>query len=477
MSGINEQVEHAEAANPLQNPEAEISLLSDLLADNRLIDPAADRVRPVDFSVPLHGQVFAKIVEQTALGRAVDAVTLAPFFTNHDGWPRLERVLAAAYLNAGSRERTKSYLEQVCDLGRRRRMVHGLQEVIQATRTGSETCDDLIVLADEAVAELADESVQQDQAPAGTYAQRVIDSFGKPVVGVKCGIINSLDKALGFLRPSELIVGGGRPGMGKTATVCSYALGAASLGHPVILFSLEMSGEELTRRMLTDLCFSNRGGVRYEDVLNGDVKGHDLERIQSAKRRLDQIPLEISDKGGLTLAMLGRRVRRHKRRLAAKGQKLELVVIDYLQLMAKSRPSMSPYEHVSEVSMGLKTLAKDEDLAVLALAQLSRGVEQREDKRPMPSDLRESGQIEQDADAIFFLYREEEYLRHQKPADEFGLKYEDWLKDMKAVENKVEFIVPKRRNAPPTRTLGWFFGEYSAVRGSDFYRSSEGDHG
>lgn len=477
MSGINEQVEQAEAANPLQNPEAEISLLSDLLADNRLIDPAADRVRPVDFSVPLHGQVFAKMVEQIALGRHVDSVTLAPFFTNNDGWPRLERVLAAADLNAGSRERTKSYLEQVCDLGRRRRMVYGLQDVIKSARDGSEDCESLIVLADEAVAELADENTTNDQAPAGTYAQRVIESFGKPIVGVKCGIINSLDNALGYLRPSELIVGGGRPGMGKTSVVTTYAWGAASLGHPVLLFSLEMSAEELTRRLLADMCYTKYGGVEYEKVRDGTVKGKDLDAVLDAKRRLDSLPLEISDRGGLTLAMLGRRVRRHKRRLAAKGQKLELVIVDYLQLMAPSRARLTPYEHASEVSKGLKTLAKDEDLAVLALAQLSREVEKRTDHRPQTSDLRDSGQIEQDADAIFFVYRDEVYLEGQKPSDEFGIKFEDWRRDMEAVKNKIEFLVPKRRNAPPARAVGWFFGDYAAVRGSDFYRSNEGDYG
>jgi|GEM_PF-413191 len=465
-------------ATALHNPEAEIGLISDLLADNRLIDPAADRIRPVDFSVPLHGHVFGKMVEQVAMGRHVDAVTLAPFFNAHDGWRALERVLAAADLNAGSPERTKAYLEQVCDLGRRRRMVHGLEEVVQSARDGSETCDSLIVLADEAVAELADEGASEDQAPASVFAEHVIESFGKPIVGVKCGIIGSLDKVIGFLRPSELIVGGGRPGMGKTSVVSTYAWGAASRGHPVLMFSLEMSGDELTRRMLADMCCSRRGGVLYENVLNGEVKGDDLAAIRGAAQRLRDLPLEISAKGGLTLAMLGRRVRRHKRRLAAKGQKLELVIIDYLQLMAPSRPGMSPYEHASEVSKGLKTLAKDEDLAILALAQLSRGVETREDHRPKPSDLRDSGQIEQDADAIFFVYREEVYLESQKPSDESGPKYEDWLKDMEAVRGKIEFIVPKRRNSPPGRSLGWFFGQYAAVRGADFYKAAdEEDYG
>lgn len=478
MTSINDQVQQAETANPLQNPEAEQYLLCDLLADNRLIDPAADHIRPVDFAVPIHQQVFGKMVEDVAAGRRVDAVTLAPFFTNLEAWPRLEKVLAAADLNAGSRERTKAYIDQIRDLGRRRRMVQGLQEVVKCARDGSENCESLIVLADEAVAELADEGVANDQAPAGVHAQRVIESFGKPIVGVKCGIINSLDNALGFLRPSELIVGGGRPGMGKTSVVSTYAWGAASLGHPVLMFSLEMSADELMRRTLADMCYSRNGGVLYEHVRDGTVKGADLDAVLAAKRRLDALPLEISDKGGLTLAMLGRRVRRHKRRLAAKGQKLELVIIDYLQLMAPSRSKMTPYEHASEVSKGLKMLAKDEDLAVLALAQLSREVEKRPDHRPITSDLRDSGQIEQDADAIFFVYRDEVYLDAQKPVDEFGIKFEDWRRDMEAVRNKIEFLVPKRRNAPPTRSIGWFFGAYGAVRGSDFYRTSgEDDYG
>ncbi|OYW84697.1 MAG: hypothetical protein B7Z20_10360, partial [Sphingobium sp. 32-64-5] len=267
------------------------------------------------------------MVEEAAGGREVDAVTLAPFFSRNEDWPALERVLSAAHLNAGARERTKSYLEQIVDLGRRRRMVYGLQDVVKAARDGSGSPEDLIVLADEAVAELAEEGAENDQAPASVYAERVIESFGRPIVGVKCGNIGSLDSVLGFLRPGEFIVAGGRPGMGKTSVACSYAWGAASLGHPVLLFSLEMSADELTRRLLADMCYTPRGGVEYEKVRDGRVTGDDLRCVVAAKRRLDNLPLEISDRAGLTIATLTRRVRRHKRRLAANGQKLELVII------------------------------------------------------------------------------------------------------------------------------------------------------
>lgn len=470
MTSIADSVGQAESVNPLQNPTAEIALLGDLIASNRLIDPAADKLRPVDFSVPLHGLVFGKMVEQAAAGREVDAVTLSPFFSEEDGWPRLRNILAAAHMNAGTREQTKAYLEQVVDLGRRRRAVAGLQETMAGIRLADKPIEELVVLADEAVAELADDTAEVEQAPIGVYGQQVIESFGQPVVGVRCGIIGSLDDVVGPMRPTELIVAGARPGMGKTATATSYALGAAGRGHPVLMFSLEMSAEQLTRRMLADLCHTTEGSVAYEKIRDGNVRGSDLDRVLQAKARMDALPFEINDRGGLNLAMLNRRVRRHKRRLAAKGQKLELVIIDYLQLMSPSRPSMSPYESASEISKGLKALAKQEQLAVLALAQLNRDVDKRNDKKPIASDLRDSGQIEQDADVLLFLYRAEEYLRRDKPDVEFGTKYEEWCTDMAAVRGKIEFLVPKRRSGPPGAAMGFFFGEYSAVRGSDFYQ-------
>ncbi len=238
-----------------------------------------------------------------------------------------------------------------------------------------------------------------------------------------------------------------------------------------MIFSLEMSADELTRRILADMTFSPRGGVPYEHVRDGTVRAHEMDAVRRAQRRLSEMPLEINDGSGLTLQRFIRQARRHKRRLEAQGGKLELVVIDYLQLMTHSRRGMSPYEHASEVSMGIKQFAKDENLTVIAVAQLSRDVERRPDKRPIPADLRDSGQIEQDADLIVFVYREEEYLRREEPEDQFGSKYETWRTDMEAVRGKIEFLVPKRRSGPTGKASGYFFGANAAVRGSDFYSS------
>lgn len=474
MSEIAGRLDQARPIQSLANPQVEIGFLGDLIADNRLIDPAADKLRAVDFSVPLHGLVFGHMVEQAASGREVDVAILDPFVSGEDEWPRLRSVLIAAHMNAGTRQRTKAYLEQIADLARRRRAVLGLQEVIEAARALDQPVEEVVVRADEAVAELADGTVEIEQAPAGAYAQKVIESFGKPIVGVRCGLIGSLDNVVGVLRPTELIVVGARPGMGKSALATSYAVGAGSLGHASLIFSLEMSADEITRRMLADLCHTTTGSVPYEDIRDGNVRGDALERVIAAQRRLDQLPIEISDRAGLTVAMLARRVRRHKRRLAAKGQKLALVIVDYLQLIAPSRANQSTIDRISEISMALKALAKNEGLTVMALSQLSREVERRPDKRPVPSDLRDSGQIEQDADVLLFLYREEYYLGLQEPADQFGPKYETWRTDMEAVRNRIEFLVRKRRSGPAGQAMGWFFGANAAMRGDDFYRLGDG---
>lgn len=472
MRGFEQQLGQAESATALANAEAELSLLGDMIADNRLIDIIADRLRGPDFSVPLYGRVFTRMVEQAPLGN-VDAVTLSPFFADDEDWPRAFARLSAAEMNAGSRERTKGHLNSITMLSSRRRLVAGLTDVAVSARDLSITKEELVTQADEAVAEIADQ-IETRQAPVGEYAQVVIDSFGKPIVGVRCGLIGSLDDVLGVLRPSDLIVVGGRPGMGKTSLVTSYSIGAATRGSGVLIFSLEMSADQLTRRMLADMCYTTAGGVPYEHVRDGTVREHQIDQVRRAKTRFDELAIEINDTSGLTHPMLTRQARTHKRRLAAQGRKLDLVVVDYLQLMAPSRKGMSPYEHASEVSRALKEFAKAEDLVVMAVAQLSRDVEKRPDKRPVPSDLRDSGQIEQDADAILFVYREEEYLRREEPADKFGPKYEAWSTDMAAARGKVDFLVPKRRSGPTGKAQGWFFGAYAAVRGADFYSAPAG---
>lgn len=251
--------------------------------------------------------------------------------------------------------------------------------------------------------------------------------------------------------------------MGKTALALSYSIGAVRAGHGVLYVSLEMSGRELAARMASDLCFGSDNPIPFSNIRDGSLSPEYRSRIINAKNDMLARPFSVIDAGSLTMGRLNMLVRRHKRRMAAMGHKLELVVIDYLQLLHTDSKSRSNYEAVSEISRGLKAMAKDNDIAVFALAQLSREVEKRHDRRPQLSDLRDSGQIEQDADAVLFLLRQEYYLQ-QEEVPPLHKDYTNWQAKMAEFENKIEFIVAKRRNGITGRAMGKFYGKYQAVR-------------
>jgi replicative DNA helicase len=243
--------------------------------------------------------------------------------------------------------------------------------------------------------------------------------------------------------PKHLVIVAGRPSMGKSAVASSYALGAASAGHGVLFVSLEMSAEELGERIAADLCFDSAVQVPYSAITDGRVTNEQGRQIARAYERLQSIPLSIVDLASCTIAKLNAIVRRHSRRMAAQGKKLDLVIVDYLQLVRPDRHTENRTQEITQVSIGLKAIAKEHGVAVMALAQLSRSVESRADKRPIMADLRESGQIEQDADAIMFLYRPEYYLKQSEPLEtDHRPKWESMMDDARG---KIEFIVAKRR--------------------------------
>jgi replicative DNA helicase len=217
-------------------------------------------------------------------------------------------------------------------------------------------------------------------------------------------------------------------------------------------------------RLAADLCFDGREGVPFEAIRDGRLDGAQKMRVARAIARVEDAPFMVADYGSVSIGRLNMIVRRYKRRMAAAGRRLELVVVDYLQLVQPEGKGRSNYEAVSEVSRGLKAIAKDHDLAVFALAQLSRAVEQREDKRPHLSDLRDSGQIEQDADAVLFLYRHEYYLRQAQP-DEGDPRHGEWRRRLRDCEGALELILAKRRNGRTGKGQAVFWGGNQAVRG------------
>lgn len=438
----------------IQNVEAEAALIAGLLNDNDWIDRAADRLSGADFYEPLHGRFFEAIIKEAAQGRGVNAITLRPYFSD-DELRQLIRLSADLSGLLAMRE----LMDQVADISRRRQMQAGLSVAASACADLSIPHGEIIAHADAAISEDTGGSIAQ---PTGAECLgAVLENLGRQVPGVTGGIL-TLDELMGPIRPKQLVIGAGRPGMGKTALALSYAIGAAQQGHGVLFVSLEMSAQELGERMAADLCFEGGEGVPYAAIRDGNLNHWQKKRVAEAYSKMQGVPFHIIDAGALTTGRLNMLVRRHARKMAANGYKLELVVIDYLQLLHPDTKARSNYEAVSEISRSLKAMAKDQNIGVFALAQLSRSVESREGNRPQLSDLRDSGQIEQDADAVLFLLRHEYYLRQVEEGSKDYLKAQQALE---AVQGQIEFIVAKRRNGVAGTATGRFHGAYQAVRG------------
>lgn len=445
------------------NLEAEAALLGALMIDNSCIDLVADLIEASDFYAPVHQRIYATVVQFHSEGRLVTPVTIKGHFDDDPGLVELGGAAYLAQLTAvgdGLLGPT-DFAVQIRNLARRRTIIEGLLLAAKDCMNEEVPIASVIDQADAAIAQDSRDGIDQKSASASLL--ELVDSFGREPKGVLCGRIPNLDELHGLMEPKQLIIMAGRPGMGKSGVASSVALGAAIEGHGAMFVSLEMSRLQLAQRMAADLCYDSPHPVPYAAIVNNRLSHEDKQQIARAAGQIGQLPLDIIDTSGLTTARLAMLVRRQKRRLAARGITLGLVVIDYLQLLRPARRTNNIYEATSEVSKALKELAKSEDVAVLALTQLSREVEKREDKRPRLSDLRDSGQIEQDADSIIFLLRQEYYLQQQEP-DEMAPDRLKWEEAMEIARGDIEFILAKRRNGTTGSAYGTFRGAYQAVR-------------
>lgn len=448
------------------NVEPETMLLGALAFDNSRIDAVADILAPEDFSNGLYGDLYGLMLSERGQGRPAALPALRPLIAAHPSYKAVggDQWLGSLLTQSSPGIAPLEVAKLIVRAAKRARLKQGLSDSIAAIADANNTLEEVVELADEAIVTATYDPASAIELTAGKCMARLLDGYADAKAGVRCTTIPSIDKVLGSLRPKQLIIMAGRPGMGKTAAALSYALGAAQGGHGTLFVSLEMSGEELAARMAADLNFTGSDGLPFAEVLADSPPDHVKRRIARAAVELDDMPLSVIDTGKLTIGRLHMMVRRHVRRMAARGEKLELVVVDYLQLLSSDSKARSAYETVSEISRGLKQLAKDCGVAVLALAQLSRDVEKRPDRRPQLSDLRDSGQIEQDADAVLFLLREEYYLRQEEP--EAGTAdHITWQDMLSKVENRLEFICAKRRNGVTGKAQGFFYGRYQAVRG------------
>jgi replicative DNA helicase len=446
--------------------EAEFSLLGGLVFDNRRIDAVADILAPEDFGDTFFGHVYGLIISEYSQGRAANPITLRPLLMDTPGFEEAGglQILANMAMSESLATPPIDTARMIARQAKRRRLVEGLEASAALAVAGQASVEEIVDAADAAIVTATHDAASAIELTAADCVGKLLTSFNQPRKGVKCTSIKPMDDLLGPIRKKQLVILAARPGMGKTATAISYAIGAAAGGHGVMFVSLEMSGEELAGRMAGDLSFNGRSGVPLDDILADEPTQTTVRAVQNAMGMLDDMPLSIVDTGKLTIGRLGMMVRRQARRMAAKGQELELVVIDYLQLLSSDTKGRSAYEAVSEISRGLKAIAKDSGVGILALAQLSREVEKRTDRRPQLSDLRDSGQIEQDADAVVFLVREEYYLRQNEPDQNSALRM-DWEAAMAAVENELEFVCAKRRNGRTGSAKGHFYTRFQAVRG------------
>ena len=464
-----------ETAPPPHNFEIEIGLLAALLADNRTIERVSEVLFAEHFADPLHGRIYDAIVKLVGAGRQANSITLRAYLERDEDLSRLggPQYLGQLQATAITIVNVPDYAERIVDLYRRRVLVTIGRDIVLRARQFvlGESALDQVAIAESALFELA-EHHQSWPGPIelGRALGQAIDiadaAFrrGGRVAGVTTGLA-ALDDILGGLQPADLVILAAPPSMGKTALALNIAINAATAnfewrqaltatskaaesgvsdGAVVAFFSLEMSADQLANRVLAE-----RSEIRGDLIRRGELRGEDFIRFAQASSVLCRLPLYIDDTPALTLSAIRTRVRRMKRTLD-----VGLIVIDYLQLIASSPGARSEngVQEISAITRGLKALAKELGVPVLALSQLSRAVELREDKRPLLSDLRESGTIEQDADVVLFVYREHYYLRSKaperrsgEPEREFNNRFEEWKMRLAQVEDKAELIVAKHR--------------------------------
>ncbi len=468
-----------ESALP-HNIEAEQSLLGTLLYNNIAYEQVSDFLRSEHFCDANHGKIYAATTKLIEKGQVADPITLRDYFNTQK---ELEQIGGTDYLatlatSVVSLVNTKDYGKLIHDLYLRRQLInigHDLSakshKVDLDSKAGDyieETEQKLFDLSSTGVAEKGFISFTEALTLSVENAQNAFKRDSH-IVGVTTGL-SDLDHKLGGLHNSDLLIIAARPSMGKTALATNIAFSAAKShlkqqkeGATVAFFSLEMSSEQLASRIL-----SAESAISSDKIRRGELIPQDFEKFMDVSKELSNIPLYIDDTPAISIAAIRTRCRRLKRK-----SELGLVVIDYLQLITSpgKRNNENRVQELSEITRSLKALAKELNVPIIALSQLSRAVEQREDKKPMLSDLRESGSIEQDADVVMFIYRKSYYLERKEP--EAGTdQHLKWQEEMERIRNTGELIIAKQRHGP-VGTIKLFYDSTVVKFGDLDYKHSE----
>jgi replicative DNA helicase len=441
------------------NLEAEQALLGAILVNNEAIDRVNGFLKPEHFYDPVHIRIYEHALKLIWGGKRATPITLKTYFQNEPGQSgsTVPQYLGHLALNATTIINSEDYGRTIYDLAIRR-------QLIEIGETMVNTAFDSPIDAPPASQIEDAEQKLYELAETGKYGSgfepfkaaltQAIDMANNAhmrdggLSGMPTGFAD-LDSKMGGLQPSDLIILAGRPAMGKTALATNIAYhvalslrsGGDSGGTDGVVgfFSLEMSAEQLATRIL-----SEQSEIPSNEIRRGKINDEQFDRIVEVAQQLEHLPLYIDQSGGITVAQLAARARRLKRQRG-----LAMIVIDYLQLLSGSsrRAQDGRVQEMTEITTGLKALAKELNVPILALSQLSRQVEQRDDKRPLLSDLRESGSIEQDADVVLFVFREEYYAVRDQPREN-TTEHKEWQERMASLTGKAEIIIGKQRHGP-----------------------------
>jgi replicative DNA helicase len=440
---------------PPNNVELEQALLGAILVNNDAFYRVSDFLEPGHFFEPIHRRIFEICRDLISADKVASPLTLKSFLpADHDiGGLTVSQYLARLAAEATTVINAVDYGRTIRAMAARRDLISIGEDLIEASyEMGVETTPRMVATGgierlDEIVAIGAYTKVTRIEIgrAADDAMQRLSEKLKNP--GLRTSVpwgLQDLDNKAPCLERGDLVVMAGRPGMGKTGVSLACMMRAARDGHQILFVSLEMTAVPLANRALADLCYDPHRRITYFDIAQAKVTNAEYDRIEDARRLLLTIPIVIEEQPALTVTQIAARAQKEQQRLERKGGTLDLVVVDHTHIVRPSNRYVGERVHeVSEISAGLKTLAKELDVPVLALAQLSREVERREGQRPQLSDLRDSGSIEQDADAVIFLFRKEYYLeqREDKPEKEAAR-----IAELAEVENRLEIIVAKQRN-------------------------------
>ena len=433
------------------NIEAEQSVIGSILVSNEIFDEINTIISHLNFYDPMHQKIFSAIENLIYKGTLANPITLKNYFENEKDELDIPDYLVKITKFSTSLRQSIEYSKIIYDMFVRRELIKISENTIDSAKQKSLDVSgkNIIENSEKLLFDLAEKGsfstslVKFDEAMRSTI-EMASNAYKNEegIVGVPTGL-KDLDDRLGGLHKSDLLIIAGRPSMGKTALATNIAFNASKKIQDenkkscVAFFSLEMSSEQLSTRILAE-----QSKIKSNDIRRGRISEEQFDKFLETSKDIAELPLFIDETPAISIAALSNRARRIKRLHG-----LDLIVVDYIQLMRATNTKDGRVQEISEITQGLKALAKELAVPVLALSQLSRAVEQRDDKKPQLSDLRESGSIEQDADVVMFVYREAYYLERKEPRPA-TVDHAEWQAKMNEVSNLAEIIIGKQRHGP-----------------------------